>query len=77
MKKNKVASILKLSSWIIWIIGFIVSAIEFLGSSEYTGGTNWILILGILLGAFIAGFAIYAFGEIISLLHEISQNTKR
>jgi len=77
MKKgNTVARILKVIAFITWGIGLIATLIIW-GSTPVTEDFNLPLIFGTALGALATGFSLFAFGEVVSLLQKIVNNTTK
>ena len=74
-KRNVVALILKIVAFATWGMGIIISAVIW-GSTPVIYTVNTSLILSTLVVSAVAGFMIFAFGEIISLLHKIACNTE-
>lgn len=63
---NLVAKILQVYAWINAIAGLVLALI---------GGLSTALAIALLAVVLFSSFMLYAFGEIIDLLHEIKRNT--
>jgi len=69
MKTNIIAEILKGAAVVIWILGVGFFAFQF--------NTNLSYAITITLGAAVSGLFLFAFGEVIALLHKIAFNTDK
>ena len=79
-KYNGVASALKVIAWIIWGLGLIVAiAVAIIVSDDpygtYRDVSGFLTFLVTLLVFIVSGLPIFAFGEVIQLLHNIDLNT--
>ena len=75
-KINKVALILKIVAWIIWVVALIDTAMIW-GNTPITMEVDTAKILLTFFGGLAIGFIIFAFGEVVSLLHKIAMNTEK
>lgn len=73
MNKNKVANILK-TTGIVWASLIILGGIVIACTVDELG---FILFLACAVSAFLTGVVIYAFGELIQLMHDIKDNTSK
>ena len=77
MDKNKTATIFKGLAVFVWIVGGITAIIIAFYVSNALGSGGFIGFLLMAITFFIAGLPLYAYGEIIQLLHGVELNTRR
>ena len=77
MDKNKTATIFKGLAVFVWIIGGITAIIIAFFVSNALGSGGFVGFLLMAITFFIAGLPLYAYGEIIQLLHSVDLNTRR
>lgn len=73
--QNSVAKMLKIAGIVLAVVGVLTGAVAGGSISETIGGGGFTVFLMSAIGGVFSGGMLYAFGEVIELLHQIKNNT--
>lgn len=73
--QNSVAKMLKIAGIVLAIVGVLTGAVAGSSISETIGDGGFTVFLMSTIGGVFSGGMLYAFGEVIELLHQIKNNT--